>query len=480
MKIRDRIKELKRVPASDLLPNPKNWRTHPAAQADALRGVLGEVGFADAVLARETENGLMLIDGHLRAEVAPDASVPVLVLDVTQDEADKILATHDPLAAMATTDAGQLADLLEGMRFDSDAAEAMVGELAKAEGVTQSAEIVEDEVPEPPADPVTQPGDLWTLGDHRVLCGDCRNGDDVATLLGGSKVNLAFTSPPYASQRKYDETTAFKPIPPGDYVDWFESVQANVQQHLANDGSWFVNIKPCADGLDTSLYVFDLVCAHVRNWGWHFATEFCWERMGIPQQVTRRFKNQFEPIFQFAMADWKIRPETVRHPSENVPKAMGVGAGDTHAAKRQGTGACAVEGNDLVPGFAFPGNRIPPHTGSHAALGHAAAFPVGLPSFFIAAYTDGGDHVYDPFLGSGTTLIAAEQLGRKCYGLEISPAYCDVIVNRWESLTGRKGGRHGARTNPKADTAEGPSRRTEQRPAKRKRARSAKRSTAHA
>jgi len=378
----------------------------------------------------------MLIDGHLRAEVAPDASVPVLVLDVTQDEADKILATHDPLAAMATTDAGKLADLLQDMKFDSAATAAMTESL-ESEGM-QEVEVVEDEAPEPPADPITQPGDLWTLGDHRVLCGDCRNSDDVATLLDGSEVNLGFTSPPYASQRKYDESTAFRPVPPDEYVDWFGPVQASVKRFLADDGSWFVNIKPCAAGLDTSLYVFDLVCAHVRNWGWHFATEFCWERIGIPQRVSRRFKNQYEPIFQFAMADWKIRPEAVRRPSERVPKAMGVGAGDTRAAKRQGTGASAVEGNDVVPGFAYPGNRIPPHTGSCTALGHSAAFPVGLPSFFIEAYSDPGDISYDPFLGSGTTLIAAEQLGRKCYGLEISPAYCDVIVNRWESLTGRK------------------------------------------
>jgi hypothetical protein len=92
MQIRDRIKELRRVKASDLLPNPRNWRKHPKAQADALRGVLAEIGFADALLARETDRGLMLIDGHLRAETAPDQDVPVLVLDVDAAEADKLLA----------------------------------------------------------------------------------------------------------------------------------------------------------------------------------------------------------------------------------------------------------------------------------------------------------------------------------------------------------------------------------------------------
>ena len=92
------------VPATDLLPNPKNWRRHPKAQQDALRGVLAEIGFADALLARETDRGLMLIDGHLRAETAPDQDVPVLILDVTAVEADKLLATLDPLAGLAEWD----------------------------------------------------------------------------------------------------------------------------------------------------------------------------------------------------------------------------------------------------------------------------------------------------------------------------------------------------------------------------------------
>lgn len=82
--------------------------------------------------------------------------------------------------------------------------------------------------------------------------------------------------------------------------------------------------------------------------------------------------------------------------------------------------------------------RLPTFSASHEALGHAAAFPVGLPSFFYKAYSDAGDVVFDPFMGSGTCIIAAEQLGRRCYGLEISPTYCDVIVARWEKFTGKK------------------------------------------
>jgi hypothetical protein len=112
MHIKDRIKELRRVPASDLLPNPKNWRTHPTAQVDSLKGILAEVGWADAVLARETPDGLLLIDGHARSEIAPDQEIPVLILDVDEREADLILATLDPLAAMATTNQAALDALL--------------------------------------------------------------------------------------------------------------------------------------------------------------------------------------------------------------------------------------------------------------------------------------------------------------------------------------------------------------------------------
>lgn len=133
MQIRDRIRELRRVKASDLRPHPRNWRTHPVVQRDALRGVLAEVGYADALLVRELDDGsLELIDGHLRAETTPEALVPVLVLDVTAEEATKILLTHDPLAALAGTDAARLAELAESARFDSELLERLVADLQGA------------------------------------------------------------------------------------------------------------------------------------------------------------------------------------------------------------------------------------------------------------------------------------------------------------------------------------------------------------
>ena len=127
---RDRIRELRRVPASSLRPNPRNWRSHPPAQQAALKGILAEVGFADALLVRELKDGsLEIVDGHLRAETTPDEIVPVLVLDVSADEAAKILATHDAITTQALPDFAQLRPLLAECNFSSPAVSAMFAEL---------------------------------------------------------------------------------------------------------------------------------------------------------------------------------------------------------------------------------------------------------------------------------------------------------------------------------------------------------------
>jgi site-specific DNA-methyltransferase (adenine-specific) len=295
---------------------------------------------------------------------------------------------------------------------------------------------------------------------HRLLCGDATDAEAVARLLDGRRINVGFTSPPYAVQRDYDGASGFKPIRPDDYVAWFAPVAANVAAHLADDGSWFVNIKPASAGLDTELYVFDLVLAHARQWGWHFATEFCWERTGMPKSVTQRFKNQFEPIYQFVRNRWKMRPEAVRHESANVPVAGGPGVGQTSWANKQGgngpmfgamkprkngtsalmsdmQGQNVAPGQFIGPGYAYPGNRLPTFSSSHEATGHTAAFPVGLPAFFCLAYTDPDDLVFDPFAGSGSTIIAAALSNRSGAGCELSPRYCDITVMRWQTLTGR-------------------------------------------
>ena len=132
----DRVVELRRVKASELKQNPLNWRRHPQAQSAALEGMLEDVGFADAVIARETADGLELVDGHLRRDIMGDDLIPVLVGDINEDEARRMLATLDPLSAMAETDGAMLQTLIDSITVDNDAVRGMLEDLASERLIT--------------------------------------------------------------------------------------------------------------------------------------------------------------------------------------------------------------------------------------------------------------------------------------------------------------------------------------------------------
>ena len=386
------------------------------------------------------KDGTVIAGNHQLKAAQQLGWTEIAVVYVDDDEATaKAYALADNRTAdLGSYDDEALAELISDIAHDADllmasgyTAEDLDALIAGIDGTELEPEPINDSVPTS-APAKTIKGDIWILGPHRLLCGDCREPSDVDKLLNGAKINLAFTSPPYAEQRTYDETSGFKPIPPDEYVAWFEMVQANVAANLADDGSWFVNIKPASRGLDTELYVLDLVLAHARQWGWHFASEFCWERPGIPQQAQRRFKNQYEPIFQFARNEWKFRAANVMVQSD---KAFGYDPKKPISAANQGIDM-VFDDDRKGEGLAYPGNRLPTFAGSHEATGHGAAFPVGLPEWFIKAYTDKGDTIYDPFMGSGSTLLAAHNQNRIAYGTEISPAYCDIICKRFQQATG--------------------------------------------
>jgi ParB-like chromosome segregation protein Spo0J len=181
MNIRDRVRELRRVRAGDLRPNPRNWRVHPPAQQDALRGVLAEVGFASALVARELADGtLELIDGHLRAETTPDMLVPVLVLDVDAGEADKLLAALDPLSAMATTDPRALESLLADVQTSNASLQSLFDDLKqRAQHLPDTAD--EPRTEDPPADATAS--EEPPLADLFQVVVECTNEADQQTVF---------------------------------------------------------------------------------------------------------------------------------------------------------------------------------------------------------------------------------------------------------------------------------------------------------
>lgn len=421
-------------------PHPRNYNRHSPLQVQRIAASLKMFGQVRSVVVCRghflaghgvREAALSLGWKELRADVLPD--------DYPEELALAYLAADNELSRLSDPDNAQLAQILEESRhyddgllaaigYDDKEFEALLAEVERDAGLTaepSDAEPQIDRAAELLAVWQVEPGDLWRIGDHRLICGDCRDSGNWARLLsaaGVDKVNGVFTSPPYAMQRK----DQYGGVPTDEYVEWWDAVQANVKGNLADDGSFLVNIKAhCEDG-QRVLYCMDLVLAMVRRWEWKYNDEFCWTHGGIPGEVHTKLKNQFEPIYQFFKKDGlKARLDNVRHYSKSIPQ----GGGD-NMGSQQGTGAAGKD-FDVSDGLAYPGNVLSLGK-SKEALGHAAAFPVALPDFFIRAYSDPGDVWLDPFCGSGTTLVAAQNNDRRGLGFEMLPKYASVILQRMQ------------------------------------------------
>ena len=407
--------------------NPRKNDGEPVAKVAAS---IKRFGFASPIIARS--NG-EVIAGHTRlkaAEVLGLDRVPVRYLDLDPAEAHLLALADNKLNEEAEWHSAAVASLLSDYSlddaalagWDSDDLEKLANEL----GALEPKEVTEDEVPEVPVVPTTKPGDLWLLGDHRVLCGDSTKAEDVARLMNGAKADLCFTSPPYGQQRDY---TAEGKAKVSDWDGLMRGVFANLPmgdagQVLVNlgmihrDGEWI----PYWDG-----WISWMREQGYRRFGW-----YVWDQgFGLPGDWNGRFAPSHEFIWHFNRTS--IEPEKfISKKPENV-KAHNKGG----TTMRKKDGKCV---EFTSPESSAQPNKIPDSVvrinrmhGGHG-IDHPAIFPVELPAFAMQAWPG---VAYDPFLGSGTTLIAAEQLGRKCYGMEISPQYCDVIVKRWENLTGK-------------------------------------------
>ncbi len=378
----------------ELLPYGKNARTHSDEQVALIAGSIRTFGFVSPVLV---DGGNGIIAGHGRVMAARKlglASVPVIELSHLNERDKRALIIADnKLAeragwdnALLALEAGELAEMgvdLASLGFTAGDLDALMA----AEG----ADPREEDIPEVPVDPVTRPGDLWCLGSHRVLCGDATDPATVARLLDGVVPHLMVTDPPYGVS--YDpawrnacgpsQTARTGKVLNDDRADWREA-WALFPGDVAYVWHGALHATTVAGSLEAS--------------GFAIRSQIIWakERLVLSRGD---YHWQHEPCW------YAVRE-----------KAKGHWAGD-----RKQTTLWTIPSRD-----------------QDAETIHGTQKPVECMRRPMLNNASRGQAVYDPFLGSGTSLIAAETSGRICYGLELSPAYADVIVTRWQNLTGRE------------------------------------------
>jgi DNA modification methylase len=392
-----------------LLANPRNWRIHPKAQQDALAGVLAEVGWVQDVIVNKRTG--FVVDGHARVALAISAGerVPVVYVDLSEKEEALILATLDPLSAMAATDEDLLAGLIGELEVSDGAVKALLAELGgdriKA-GLTEA-----DACPEPPVTPVTIPGDLWLMGDHRVLCGDCTKPEAVNRLLCERKPFLMVTDPPYGIEldSEWRDRAGLNGCGPAEASYMKTRTEGHTNTSISSDTR--------SDWSDAFALVPSLEVAYV----WH-ASKFTREvldgllRIGFihHQQIIwnkgRTVLTRTHYWFQHEPA-WYVR-------KKNAPWFGKAGENSTIW-------------DSPSPKFIMGGSK-------EAKFDHPTQKPLELMRKPIVNHTVRGEAVYDPFLGSGTTLIAAEVSECVCYGIDIDPKYVELAVLRWQDFTGKE------------------------------------------
>ncbi len=392
MSFPDRIKELRRVKAAELLANPRNWRRHPQAQRRALRALLEHIGMADALLAREVSGGLELIDGHLRADLDPEAILPVLVLDVTEAQAATLLATLDPLAGMALADPERLAALLAEAVVPDEVLAASLWSMAGAATCTGLTD--PDDIPSRPVRTRVLTGELWALGPHRLLCADATDPAGMHRLMGKERASVLWTDPPYGVG--YVGKTPQALTIAGDGAEGLETLLQGafaVADHALRPGARIYLCHPTGSNAWASYRAF-------TEAGWRLHQSLVWVKDHMV----------------LGHSDYHHRHEGILYGYKPGPGRWGRGARGWYGGNDQ----------DSVLHVDRP----------TASREHPTAKPVELVRRCLLNSSRPGDGVLDAFAGSGSTLIAAEELGRRAFLVEIDPWYCDVVLSRWEAFTG--------------------------------------------
>lgn len=431
-------------PVERLVPYSRNARTHSAEQVSRIAASIVEFGFTNPLLVGEDG---VIIAGHGRFAAACKLElthVPVVVLDhLTPTQRKAYILADNRLALDAGWDqemlALEMAELsdagfdLELTGFSDDELDDMLRDVVDASDAPQeqtegAADQDGDEfIPEVSTVLITRPGDIWLMGEHRLVCGDSTDKSVMASLMDGERATLLFTSPPYANQRSY--TT-------GGISDWdslMQGVFGASMTVLDEAAQVLVNL-----GL---VHREGSVIQYWNDWlswmpaqGWRFFGWYIWDQMApVPGDWAGRLGPRHEFIFHFN--------RKARKPNKTVPCKF---AGKYQHLRGDGSGGDLRNPDGSIGEWCHAHKptqeyRVPdsviPVMRQRGAIGkdidHPAVFPVALPEFAMQSYTDVGDIVLEPFSGSGTSIIAAEQAGRRMRAVELAPAYVDVAVKRW-------------------------------------------------
>jgi site-specific DNA-methyltransferase (adenine-specific) len=260
----------------------------------------------------------------------------------------------------------------------------------------------------------------------KVILGDC---SERLREIKNDSIDLIFTSPPYADQRK----NTYGGIAPDKYVEWFLPISGELLRVLKPSGTFVLNIKERVSDGERHTYVLELIL-EMRKQGWLWTEEFIWHKKNsYPGKWSNRFRDSWERLLQFNKnRKFKMFQEEVMIPMGDWAKSRLRNLSETDKIRdpsKVGSGFGKNISNWLGRDKVYPTNVL--HLATECGnKNHSAAFPEGLPEWFIKLFTETGDTVLDPFAGSGTTLIVAEKMGRKAVGIEISPEYCQLIESR--------------------------------------------------